>query len=407
VAPKPDDAQLFPGGWESLRTFAWISLLAAVALGVAGCDQKKHGFKLQSYVPADTHGFSNALFQSAATRLEGGHHVEIIKNGQIFDALEDAFANGRHSIHVVLFIWRPGQASDRLIKVLGERTKAGVACRVLVDPIGSIGFDDKVRPALQEIGCEVRLFRPLKDKISADRNHRKIVVVDGRVAFTGGFGIHDQWLGNGLSKEEWRETNVRVRGPVVLAMQQAFAENWQESGGALLPPEAFPEPDRSGPMKAAFIASSGSTHLSRAERLIHLLCQAATKRLWVGNAYFVPTQEFMHCLADKRRSGVDVQVLAPGDINDQRQITFGQRRTYNNLLPSGVRIFEYQPTMMHAKIFIVDDHLAAVGSINLDELSLDNLEEDALLVDDPGFAGQMMADWRKDLEVSKEIHQKR
>ncbi len=376
-------------------------LLASALVLVAGCDSKRDDIRLAGTIPADSAGFELALYQSTGAAMSEGNQVELVQNGKIFDALVEEIGRAKQSVNILLFIWRPGRASDRVIQALSA--KPGLQCRVLVDPFGSRKFKEDVKPRLEAAGCEVRIFREVHKDATIDRNHRKIAVIDGSVGFTGGFGIHDDWLGEGLSKETWRDTNVRVAGPAVRQLQQAFAENWQESGGKLLPTEDFPIIPPAGKMKAAFVKSSGSPHLTSAARLMHLIVGAATKRAWIANAYFVPSPDYMDLLREKARQGVEVRVLAPGDINDQKQITKGQRARYDDLLPTGVRIWEYPLTMMHSKTVLVDDHLAIVGSINLDKLSFDDLEEGSLVVDSPEFARALEQAWAVDLSHSKEI----
>lgn len=382
------------------------TVLALALVLASACDSKHSDIKLDGNVPADTAGFANALYQSTGADVLPGARVSLVQNGAVFDTLVNDIAAAMQSINVVLFIWRPADPSDRIVAAVTERARNGVRCRVLVDPIGSVDFKDKVKPVLTDAGCDVRIFRELSKDVTEDRNHRKIAVIDGRVAFTGGFGIYESWLGDGQEEKQWRDTNVRIEGPVVRELQQAFAENWQEAGGELLPVEDFATVASAGEMRAGFVRSTGSPHITNAARLMHLIANAATKRLWIANAYFVPSPNFMEILKAKARAGVDVRVLMPGDINDQKQITKEQRSRYDELLPTGVRLFEYPKSMMHAKTVLVDDHLAVVGSINLDVLSFDDLEEGSLVIDDASFASEMEKAWLDDESRSVEIHQK-
>uniref|UniRef100_UPI001E4F59C0 phospholipase D-like domain-containing protein n=1 Tax=Myxococcus sp. AB025B TaxID=2562794 RepID=UPI001E4F59C0 len=227
---------------------------------------------------------------------------------------------------------------------------------------------------------------------------------------TGGLAIQDEWLGNGLSEREYRDTNARVTGPVVEQMQQAFAENWQETTGELLPPEDFPTLslpvpglDGAGEGWAAFVGSTANPEVTRAERLTQLLVRAATKRLWIAQSYFTPNGPLSELLQERARAGVDVRVLAPGDINDQKFVTVAQRATYDALLKAGVRVWEYQPSMMHAKTMLVDDRLVLVGSINYDPLSFNILEEGSLVLEDLDAARQMEAFFLEDLSRAREM----
>lgn len=213
-----------------------MPLLLAVFLLCAACQRHESGFEIRSRVAASGEEFSAALEQSVGVAMLSGHRLEVFENGRIFDALTEAIATARESINVELYIWRKGAASDRVLAAISARTAQGVKCRVLLDAVGSIDLGDALKGQFAGARCELQVFRPLSGSSKHARNHRKVVVVDGRVGFTGGFGMDDKWLGDGKSKEEWRDTNVRVEGRAVSQMQEAFAENWQEAGGELLPP---------------------------------------------------------------------------------------------------------------------------------------------------------------------------
>jgi cardiolipin synthase len=374
-------------------------LFVGLGIGFAACerDEDSPPFQLTTPVPASGAPFALALYQSLGVRPAPGHNVTLLGNGAVFDGLEDEIRRASSSVHVLMYIWEEGRASDRITRALVERAKAGIGCRVLIDAFGSPDFDTDIRPRLAEAGCEVRTFRPLPgygDKLA--RNHRKIVVVDGRVAFTGGFGVRDNWLGDGVTDEAWRDANVRFAGPAVADAQQAFAENWQEAGGALLPPEAFPALEGAGPASAAFVTSTISPVLTRSERLVQLMIQAAKKRLWIANAYFVPSKAILEMIERKSSEGVDVRLLAPGKKSDSKT-SFGlQHIEYDSLLEKGVRVWEYQPSMMHAKTMLVDDELAVVSSMNLDPLSLGKLEEAALVIQDRAFVRALAQTFESD-----------
>jgi cardiolipin synthase len=219
--------------WAHRSKWAGV-LVVAAAFGAcaAGCshDDSKQAFELRAAIPDQGPAFASALQQSLGVELRPGHQVTLLPNGAVFDALDQEIRKAQKSVHILLYIWEKGAASDRVVSALVERAKAGVACRILVDDFGSPDFVKTVQPALVGAGCEVRIFRPLPghgDKLA--RNHRKVVVVDGRVGFTGGFGIRDNWLGDGVTGDAWRDTNVRFTGPAVTGAQQAIAENWQEA----------------------------------------------------------------------------------------------------------------------------------------------------------------------------------
>lgn len=384
----------------TFRTAIWCTVCA---LWLSACDSRMSPYRLVTPVPVDPDGFSLALYQSTGVRLEPGHQVEFVYDGAIFDRLAQEFSRAQSSINLVLFIWRPSLPSSRLVPVLTERVRAGVACRILVDEVGSTDFAEAVGPSLKNAGCEVRLARPLKVGRLNHRNHRKIVVIDGALGITGGFGIDDEWMGGGRAKNEWRDSNIVVRGPAVNEMQQAFAENWQEAGGTLLPAADFPRLEASGPTRAGFVTSTPSPILTKADRTIQLLVSAATKRLWIANPYFTPSPGLQQLLIEKARQGVDVRVMAAGDETDFKQVLREQRASYPELLAGGVLIWEYQPTLNHSKTIVVDDQLAIIGSINLDRLSLTAMDEGALVMADPHVVAEIARAWEEDARFSRQI----
>jgi len=240
------------------------------------------------------------------------------------------------------------------------------------------------------------------------RNHRKLAVIDGTLGYTGGFGVRDNWLGDGVHADGWRDTSVRFSGPAVAGAQLAFAENWQETGGELLPLTAFPSPVNptallpEAPTLAAFVASTGSSELTRAERLTQLMMVAAKHRIWIENAYFVPTDAISNLLCRKASQGVDVRLMVPGKQSDSKTSFGAQRAEFGSLMEHGVRVFEYQPTMLHAKTMLIDDELALVGSINLDPLSLSKLEESALVVVSPAVVDSLAKAFDNDRSHTQE-----
>ncbi len=389
-----------------MKLYPWaLALLLSAACATNGA--RTSDFVLRGEIPADPDGLGLALYQTLGTPFTEGNQVEWIDNGALFDLIAKDVRTAKSSINIVLFIWRSGEPGDSLAREIAQRTKEGVVCRVLLDPFGSNDLEI-VKPQLERAGCDVRIFRPLPADETLARNHRKLVIVDGRVGYTGGFGVHTVWLGDARNENEWRDVAVRAEGPVVAQMQQAFAENWQEMGGVLLPASDFAAlhaPVKAGGARAAYVSSTPNPELSRAERSILLMCKAARSRLWIGQSYFTPTSSLLELLVQQAHSGVDTRVLAPGDKNDQPAITLTQRLSYPDLATAGVRLWEWPISMMHSKVILADDHLVMVGSINFDILSYRLMEEGALIVDDKAFAKQaeraFLSDFQKSVEVGQ------
>jgi cardiolipin synthase len=386
----------------------WLFVLTVVLVGCP-YPNHRHDLRVRALPGPAPEDVSLAFYQSTGVALEPGNQVELVENGHVFDAIEEEVRAARSSFHIISYIWRPGVPSDRLVRALAER-RPGVACRVLVDPLGSVHFE-QVQPQLVAAGCEVRIFRPLTGAVASldlsrvkGRLHRKLVVRDGEWGITGGWGIYKSWLGEGRTADEWRDVNVRVRGPAVRGMQQTFAQSWLEAGGGFLPADAFPTVQPLGPARAGFVASQSSPILSDGRRMTLLAIGAAKQRLWIANSYFIPSEAISDMLILKAREGVDVRVLVPGRHHDIAPVHAAQKASYARLLEGGVRIWEYELSMMHAKTILADDRLSVIGSTNMDPLSLSDADEGSLVVDDPELAGQLAAVFERDLRHAREIH---
>lgn len=379
-------------------------LVTAALLASLGCSRTSptfHAFAISSDIPSSGDEFASALFQSVGATMTPGHVVQRLDNGSMLDALVTDIEQAKTSIDIVMYIWEAGKASTRLTTAIAARARAGVGCRIVIDSFGSPGFEKKVGPALLAAGCEVRIFRPFPRNSPLLRNHRKIFVIDGLVAYTGGHCIRDEWLGDGVHEEQWRDTSVRFTGPSVREAHQAIAENWQEAGGRLLGSKAFPAQPTAGAARVAFVSSTASPNVTRAERLTLLTIAAAHKRLWITNAYFVPSKDVIEMLKRKAAAGVDVRILVPDEHDDSKIALVAQRRLYPQLAVAGIRVWEYQPSMIHAKTMIVDDRLSVIGSINMDPLSLNKLDEGAIVVDDAAFAEGLAQSFIEDCTHAK------
>ncbi|MFY0569561.1 phospholipase D-like domain-containing protein [Archangium lansingense] len=374
-------------------------ILLACLLGTA-CIHRDYpqALRVHEDLPGSGPEFSLALYQSVGVGLRSGHSVALVQDARILETFEAEIRQARESIHLLISRWQPGEPSERLLRALAER-QPGVVCRLLVDPIQSPGFEDTVGPRLVQAGCDVRSFRPFvgavvvfDDERLEARNHRQLVIRDGRSGLTGGTGVGPAW----------RDTHVHVEGPAVRQLQQAFARDWLEAGGGLLPESAFPTLEPRGEARAGFIASTGSPSLSHSERMVQVLMAAARRRLWLTNACFVPTAATVDTLIRKARAGVDVRILVPGD-EATAGVLAAQRSTYERLLESGVRLWEYRSAPLHARTLVVDEQLAAVGSNNLEPNASALLEEGALVVEDAPLATALADSFERDLSHAVEV----
>jgi cardiolipin synthase len=260
---------------------------------------------------------------------------------------------------------------------------------------------------LRAAGAEVVFYRPLRfyqlDRVN-HRDHRKLLIVDGRVGFTGGVGVADQWLGNAQDKDHWRDSHFRVEGPVVAQLQAAFMDDWYETRGLVLDgPGYFPDLDRAGPSLGQVFWSSPRGGNGNLRVMFLLAIAAAAKRILIANAYFVPDETTVEMLAAAARRGVDVEIIVPGPILDAQVVRRASRATWGPMLEAGVRIYEYQPTMYHPKVMVVDEVWVSVGSTNFDDRSFRLNQEANLNVYDRGFAAAAAAAFEQDRGVSRQV----
>ena len=387
-------------------------LLACLLLGSA-CIHRDIPQKLRIHqdVPSSGADLSFVLYQSVGVGLNPGHVVRLVQDDRIAEALETEILQARESVHLCISSWRPGEASERLLRAFESR-QSGVVCRVLVDPLDSPGFSEQAQPRLVQAGCDVRFFRPFvgaevvfSDERLEARHHRQLLIRDGRSGLTGGSGVGPAWRGEKGPVGAWRDTYVQVEGPAVRQFQRAFAQVWQEASGELLPDSAFPTLAPQGEARAGFVASNGSPSLSHSERMVKVLIASARRRLWLTNGCFIPTAATADMLIRKAREGVDVRVLVPGlRHGGTHGVLAAQRATYERLLENGVRLWEYQPSPLHARTLVVDERLAAVGSMNLEPNSNALLSEGTLVVEDPQLARSLAVSFERDLGSAVEVH---
>jgi cardiolipin synthase A/B len=355
--------------------------------------------------------FRDLIALSSGMHLVPGNRVEQLVNGTgTYPRLWTDLRSASQSITMQMYYAKPGAVADTLAAVLSERATAGVRVLLLLDAFGSQSLGEEWRDALGRAGVEVRLLRQLRwysMHSATDRSHVRVVVVDGRVGYTGGFGIADYWLGNGRAKDEWRDTNVRFEGPAVMELQSAFAAGWVEATGELLvgdrffPPPAFHA--SVGASIAGLLFTGATTGSTAAERFLALTIAGARRTLYVANSYFVPDDDFRDLMVAAAARGVDVRILTTSDETDIRTTWYAGRARYERLLRGGVRVFEYQPAMMHAKTFVVDGIWCTIGSMNFDNRSLAFNNESNLVVWDSAFGAAMDSTFRADLGHSREI----
>ena len=308
-----------------------------------------------------------------------------------------------------MYYSQPGAVADSMAKYLIDRARHKVRVLLLLDAFGSQPLKRDWIQSLRNAGAEVHWLRPLRWytlQKAAQRSHVRVVVVDGKIGYTGGYGLADYWLGDGHHEDQWRETNVRFEGPTVAALQAGFASGWAEATGELLTGDLFfPKISFAdvGDVLAGMLYTIPSTGSTPGERYLALSIAGARKTLYITNSYFVPGENFMQLLLAAAKRGVDVRILTVSSKTDVKTTWYAGRTYYEKLLEGGVRIYEYQPTMMHAKTMVVDGMWAAIGSMNFDNRSLSFNNESNIVALDRKIGAQMDSVFTDDLKWSQEI----
>ena len=339
--------------------------------------------------------------------LEGNRAVTLLNGDEIFPAMLEAIRAARETITFETYIYWSGEVGRAFADALIERARAGVKVHVLLDWIGSAKMDADLLARMQGNGIEVeRYHEPRWYNLGRlnNRTHRKILVVDGRVGFTGGVGIADKWSGHAQDPDHWRDTHVRVEGPVVGEMQAVFMDNWTKATGRVLHGGSyFPAIPARGDAAAQMFESSPSGG-SESMHLMYLLAiTAADREILLSSSYFVPDDLAVRALVDALRRGVKVQIITPGDDIDTEVVRKASRARWGELLQAGAEMYEYQPTMFHCKVMVVDRLLVSVGSTNFDNRSFRLNDEANLNVLDAAFAARQVDIFRDDLAHSRRI----
>ena len=337
-----------------------------------------------------------------------GNRVDNFENGkQIFPAMLAAVRGARRSINFETYIYWSGEIGKEFAEALIERAEAGVPVQVLVDWIGSQKMDESLVERMKLAGIRFQRYHPLHWYHLVrmnNRTHRKLLVVDGTVGFTGGVGIADQWEGEAQDPDHWRDSHYRIQGPAVAQMQAAFMDNWiKTSGHVLRGEEYFPAIERAGDASAQVFTSSPTGGADSMLLMYLLAISSSVKTIDLSASYFVPDELTTRALTDAVKRGVRVRIIVPGKHIDTELVRKASRAGWGPLLASGVQIYEYQPTMFHCKMLVVDGLLTSVGSTNFDMRSFRLNDEANLNVYDAAFAGEVSKVFAEDLKLSRQI----
>jgi cardiolipin synthase len=359
-----------------------------------------------TYAVEDSAFFGSALALADPVPLSG-NRLTLLQNGdQYFSAMLGAIRGAKRTINFEGYIFYSDAVGRAFRDALIERARAGVEVRILLDGIGSsLHLDNSDVRLLKQAGCKFTYYHPLLswriDRTNR-RSHRRILVIDGRLAFTGGIGFAEQWSGHAQDPKHWHDVQVQVEGPLVSELQHAFEEHWIKSYGETLSgADQFPTLPPAGNIRGELIASH-SFSMAPLPLAQAIAFAAATKRIWITNAYCTPSDDQVELLVQAVKRGVDVRFIVPGRHNDQPLTKSAGRSAYGHLLQGGVKIFEYQPTMIHTKAMVIDSLFTLIGSSNLDPRSSEINEELDLAIYDRGFAQEIEAMFQEDLSHSTE-----
>lgn len=400
---------------------AWVALLIVAVLIFLVLFEPGLAYRTTAAnVPLDSHSFLGLVASVIDAQLLGRSRVEVLTNGAAFYSSElEAIRAARHSIHIEAYIFRPGRVSARFLDALAERARAGVRVRLIIDAIGSAPMRDRFLKHLRTAGGQVYRYDPIRWytlKRFNNRTHREIIVVDGMIGFTGGAGIADWWveataLGEDVRGRPWRDTMIRLEGELVGGLQTTFIENWLEASGEMLADvEHFPfcRADRTtsvaGSVHGLVVSSTPSAGRgTRARMLFQLLVASALDCIEICSPYFVPDRSMRRELVRAAQRGVTVRIIVPGPFNNHRGVRWTSRRLYGELLQNGIEIYEYRPTMTHAKIALIDGLWSVLGSTNFDNRSFGLNDEINIAIVDRVVAIRLRDDFARDLGQSDRI----
>ncbi|MFC0677339.1 phosphatidylserine/phosphatidylglycerophosphate/cardiolipin synthase family protein [Lysobacter korlensis] len=340
--------------------------------------------------------------------LTAGNRFTLLENGdEIFPAMLAEIRNAKRSVHLLTYVYWTGDIAHTFANELAAAARRGVEVRLLLDAFGARKIDPDWVEQMEQAGAEVEWFRPLRwDNLDNfnNRTHRKVLVVDGRVAFTGGVGIAQEWVGDAQDAEHWRDDHFRIEGPVVRYLQGSFAENWREASDVVLAGDAvFPPLQPVGDARAVPISTAPGDHFTGIPLTYWMMFRTAREEILIATPYYVPDPNLELGLMEAARRGVKVTLLVPGPYQDSALVRYASRTYYRGLIEAGVRVFEFQPTVMHTKLVVVDRTLALIGSPNFDSRSIELNYEIAVAVHDPEFAQRLVASYTHDLSRSEEL----
>ena len=400
-----------------MSTIVWVvvsSVGTALVFGLIVLLSRARGTPYLDLQPEEYPRIEDALPMIAGlteSAVYEGNRATVFQNGAIFSAMLADIAAAKHSVHLETFVWCEGEVERLFVDALAERASAGVSVRVLVDSLGAMKASERELERLKRSGAKVSSYcKPRWWNIGRfnHRTHRKLLVVDGRIGYAFGHGVSDDWLGDAEGPKHFRDTGVRLEGPVVHGLQTVFAQNWVEETHSLpVMTECFPVLERCGDISAHVVSSASGDAVSSVAMLYTVAIAAARREVLIQNPYFAPSDGVVELFAMMVRRGVKVHLMVPGKHTDSPFVRRAGCSLYTALLEAGVRLYEFDPTLLHQKIVVVDEIWSHVGSTNFDARSLALNEEIGVGILDAGIAAQLKAAFNEDLRRSRELELER
>ncbi len=391
-----------------LAAIGGAAVSAAVLVWAPGTSEKRIEQRLERLYDTDDPQFRRSMGVLLGPPILEGNQVEVLLNGnQIFPAMLADIRRARRSITFETYIYWSGSIGKEFADALSERARAGVKVHVLLDWVGSVKMEPALLDQMKQSGVQLeRYHKPdwWNFKRLNNRTHRKVLVIDGMIGFTGGVGIADQWRGQAEDPEHWRDTHFRAQGPVVAQMQAVFNDNWVKATGRVLDGESyFPQLEPRGTQLAQMFSSSPSGGSESMHLMYLMVITAARHSIHLSSSYFVPDELAIKALVAAARRGVKIRIITPGTTIDSETVRKASRALWGPLLAAGIEIAEYQPTMFHCKVLVADGLLVSVGSTNFDNRSFSLNDEANLNVLDAEFARQQIAVFEEDMKHARRI----
>ncbi|PRX36631.1 cardiolipin synthase [Paraburkholderia sp. BL18I3N2] len=387
---------------------AFVTLVIILVIANLSSGEKKIEHKIERLYASDDPQFLRSMGLLLGPPVISGNRFEMLLNGdRIFPSMLEGIRSARRTITFETFIYWSGEIGQQIAQALADKAREGIAVHVLLDWVGSSKMDKRYLNLLRDAGAEViQYHKPHWTGLGRmnDRTHRKLLVIDGHIGFTGGVGIAPEWTGHAQNEKHWRDTHFRVEGPVVGHMQAVFMDNWvKATGNVLHGPSYFPDVEPMGDGLAHMFSSSPSGGSDDMQLMYLMAITAATHSIHLASAYFVPDKLTINAIVEAAKRGVKVRIIMPGKRIDTHTVREASRACWGDLLRAGVEMYEYQPTMFHCKLLVVDEYLVSVGSTNFDNRSFKLNDEANLNIYDRDFARQQTAVFADDIKKSQQI----